>query len=472
MESTEGPEPDLRGAAQQAPPFRVDTDEEDAARARRLHDRTGEIELIISGALVFGLFQIPGALGRFVDTLALRLAESQFVAVYMVSFYVRLAVLTLIAAFLLHLVTRAYWVGLIGLDSVFPDGIHWDRIKYGPLAKEVYRSRIRRLSTMARRADDFGSSIFSFAFWISVLFIWSIVFGTVLAAVWYAARLTVWPNAPGVSFFAFAMVVALVPSLAIGIDNALAGRIDPAGKVGRALKAVVAGAYWITAGPIFMPIQFTLFSRIPKKLIWPLFVGVFLSLVLGYVGYQVVASGDGRIAGSAVYPLRPGPRTWVDDHYAASRSDRSRAPFIQARVIRDPYVELVVPIVALRVPDRFEGVCPDFEVQGRAGLVTGQDLSEPADAEYEDAVLGCFAAIWSVGLDGQDLDLAWSFRWEDRFGPTALVAYVPVAGLAAGMHVLEVREIPLPIDADEVARRRREGEELPGPTIRYIPFTL
>jgi hypothetical protein len=29
--------------------------------------------------------------------------------------------------FLVHLLTRAYWVGLIGLRTVFPSGINWDR---------------------------------------------------------------------------------------------------------------------------------------------------------------------------------------------------------------------------------------------------------------------------------------------------------------------------------------------------------
>ena len=40
--------------------------------------------------------------------------------------YVKLILYTLISCFILHLCTRAYWVGLIGLETVFPHGVRWE----------------------------------------------------------------------------------------------------------------------------------------------------------------------------------------------------------------------------------------------------------------------------------------------------------------------------------------------------------
>ncbi len=38
-------------------------------RARGMHERTGEIEVLISGALLFGLIQVPGYLSHAFDVL-------------------------------------------------------------------------------------------------------------------------------------------------------------------------------------------------------------------------------------------------------------------------------------------------------------------------------------------------------------------------------------------------------------------
>lgn len=442
----------------------------DAARAQRMHERTGEIELLISGALVFGLFQIPGFLTEVVGGLTPRLSEGAFLTVYMLSFYVRMIVLTLLVSFLLHLVTRAYWVGLIGLDSVFPDGIHWDRIKYGPLAKTVYQERVPRLPLMARRADDVGSSIFSFAFWISLLFVWSIVFAAVVGGLWWLVTATLLPGLHGVWFFVVVFALTMAPTVAIGLDKAFSSRMDPDGTPARAIRAVVTGAYWVTAGPIFMPIQFTLFSRVPKKAMWPLFVGVFATLMVSFFVVDGWTAGTFRLSASATYPVRPGPRTILQDHYADSRDPNAQVPFVQSPVIEGPYVELVVPLIAVRLDSRMEAACPDFQVGGVKGLIGGIERAEPADVGYERRLLACLGRIWTVTLDGAPQALEWDFHWNADFGPVAVVAYLPTAEMAPGAHSLEVSEIARPYTDKERAAQEAAGEDPPGPSIDYIRF--
>ena len=106
-------------------------------RLEWLHERSGEVELLISAALLFGLMQLPGRLETSWNAINPTLTEGSGVMVFLLYFYMRVMAVTLIGAFALHLVTRAYWVGLVGLDSVFPEGVDWDRVNHGPVAKGV-----------------------------------------------------------------------------------------------------------------------------------------------------------------------------------------------------------------------------------------------------------------------------------------------------------------------------------------------
>lgn len=109
------------------PPQSDDQDRENSHELARLRDRTDELELIISSLTTVALFTLPGWLFE-------RYAESytHLSVTLVVSGTSAITLLTglsygLGSCFLLHLLARAYWVGMIGLRAVFPQGIDWDR---------------------------------------------------------------------------------------------------------------------------------------------------------------------------------------------------------------------------------------------------------------------------------------------------------------------------------------------------------
>src|SRR5947209_5596517 len=95
---------------------------------------TWEMELLVSGATVFGLLPLPGKLdalfyeqhGRALSTLV----QSLMMALWI---YARIAVMTLVGTFILHLALRGFWVALVGLDSVYPRGVQPERLRGGPI---------------------------------------------------------------------------------------------------------------------------------------------------------------------------------------------------------------------------------------------------------------------------------------------------------------------------------------------------
>ena len=91
----------------------------------RLRDRTDELELIISGLTIFALFSMPGWLFDKMANIYTHLSTSQVIATSLGTSLLAGICYGLAACFVVHLMARAYWVGLIGLRTVFPDGINW-----------------------------------------------------------------------------------------------------------------------------------------------------------------------------------------------------------------------------------------------------------------------------------------------------------------------------------------------------------
>ena len=126
----------------------------EASAMDRLRDRTDELELIISSLTIFALISLPGwVFNRIADSythLSTSLAiASNAITLLLVGFCYGLA-----ACFVVHLMARAYWVGLIGLRTAFPNGIRWDRTKtLGPLSRAHYQRTLPSLDENIERTD-------------------------------------------------------------------------------------------------------------------------------------------------------------------------------------------------------------------------------------------------------------------------------------------------------------------------------
>ncbi|MEQ8329792.1 MAG: hypothetical protein RH859_04935 [Longimicrobiales bacterium] len=433
----------------------------DRAWSRRLHEKTHEVELIISAGLLFGLLQVPGSLDQWFDGLNLRLVGSPWVAAFVAWYYTKLIVYTLILSFGMHICARAYWVGLLGLDSAFPDGIQWERLRYGPLAKSTYREVLPSIPTLARRADRFCSSIFSMAFLVVLIFALSIVLSAVVGVVALAVTTWVLPSVPvGAVWLSVMAAIGAIPVVSVTIDRLAKGRIDPAGGAGRALRRIIATSTRWTGGRLFLSIQFTLFSNLRARVVWPMYVGTLVLLLVTFMGGEAVRSGTFVVSPSALLPERPGGRSVDTRYYADTRGSTTGtdAPFIQSEIVAGPYVRIEVPLVARRHGERLAALCPDLEPLSASGIVSSRMTREPPAPEAMDAVLACVGGLWEATLDGLPVHIEWDFRSEAGRGVTGVVGYLPTAGMEPGAHVLELAEVRVPTEGAEGEETARDDE--------------
>lgn len=135
---------------------------------QRVAEQSWEPELLISGLAVFATSQLPAYVRELfqyyqfnfqvdvgiIDELLPFLAVSVFLtALQVLSF-----------AFIFHFVIRAFWVGLMGLNSVFPNGINYDKLENSELYKNEIKRRLGDKDSFILATDRLASLVFSVAF--------------------------------------------------------------------------------------------------------------------------------------------------------------------------------------------------------------------------------------------------------------------------------------------------------------------
>ncbi|MEQ9310781.1 MAG: hypothetical protein RLN90_15090 [Balneolaceae bacterium] len=152
---------------------------------QRVAEQSWEPELLISGLAIFATIQIPQYVMDFYQYYRFNLQlDSGFIDELMPMLVVGVvltALKVLSIAFVFHFIVRAFWVGLMGLRSVFTEGIQYDKLEYSELYRSEMKKRIGTQDSFLLAADRLASLIFSTAFlfvlyMIGVGFLYSVFF--------------------------------------------------------------------------------------------------------------------------------------------------------------------------------------------------------------------------------------------------------------------------------------------------------
>ena len=85
-----------------------------------------EPEILISGGLLFTLLQVPSTLIQLKNFLTP--TEAPGIPPTLGFFALGISALTI--GFSFHLITKAFWIALLALKSVYPDGINFTKLNY------------------------------------------------------------------------------------------------------------------------------------------------------------------------------------------------------------------------------------------------------------------------------------------------------------------------------------------------------
>lgn len=88
---------------------------------QKLKDESLEAELLVSTISILGAFQLYDSIKWLTYIFIDYLSPDQYLVAYYIVFFGLIALSILIAMFSIHFIFRAYWIGLVGLNSVFED---------------------------------------------------------------------------------------------------------------------------------------------------------------------------------------------------------------------------------------------------------------------------------------------------------------------------------------------------------------
>lgn len=410
-----------------------------------------ESELLLSIGLVIGLLQLPGLVREAMLVAVPRFGESLQPLLIYGFLYSMTALYALVATFVVHLLLRGFWVAVLGTRSVFPEGIDWQALRAGRLSTEIARRHATPLEIVAERCDNAASLVFAFGFVLFGLTLTILVISLIASAAGAAIAALV----PGLTAFDVAMgLLALLigPFFAAQmIDRFLPGLVPQGGMLERMLRPILAVGNRVVSWPILGPLTMTIMTRLGRRR-GVIVVMIALYLLIAIVAVEMLSlRGRFDLDGYRYFARDGGVRMLEPRHYANQRlSEQHRQsswPFIQADIVREPYVRLFVPYVARRLNPAFEETCPE------AVALPAPDVE--GEATRRDAVLACVAKIFAPTLNGQPIDgLRFDFATDPTSGQGGFAAYVPTEMLSPGRHELALRmptlstDPPRPVDED------------------------
>lgn len=131
---------------------------------RRLEKESWQAELLISGLALYGTLYLPEFCYWLSDTLIDWLPVDYYLAGYAISFFYLFGISILTTFFIMHFILRAYWVGLIGLNSVYPDGYKIEGGFYSEIYSRKVAESIPTIRESIQTVDKQCSTMFSGAF--------------------------------------------------------------------------------------------------------------------------------------------------------------------------------------------------------------------------------------------------------------------------------------------------------------------
>ncbi len=141
---------------------------------RGLAEKTWNMELIISGAATYLTSFLPEltdkafyfVLDNYMDSTEMSRIDMPLLAYS----FLKMVSYLLPATFVVHFAMRAFWASLVGVHTVYPQGILYNNLHgHKNFAQQIYRERFGRLSDYIMRMDKLCNQVFGFAFAI-VLF--------------------------------------------------------------------------------------------------------------------------------------------------------------------------------------------------------------------------------------------------------------------------------------------------------------
>ena len=400
---------------------------------------TRELELLISGATVFGMLQLPGKLSEWFVTWLNAADEAMVSFVIPLGIYLQFAALMLAMTFVLHLCLRGYWVALVGLNSVYPDGVKWEQLKLGPYSLEANRLAAGSMADRIEAADNRATREFAIGFGIAMFMLAPILVVGALLIVTLVTQWLGWNERMAQVVFWSVFALLLVPVLlAAFVDRQFGSRLAREGAPARGIRRVLFAYAHVGMSRNGNPLIALYTSHVGRRKAGFVLVGLMLPALF----FSFLMLMGNRFDGASMsFTGLPSDRMDTTHRLDVRRYDSLRGdaatldpqPSIPDPVVTGPYLKLFIPYVPRRYNPALEKACPE---------------AMPARNTDGAAALACMRKLQPLTLDGAVVDVPWLISQDPRTGQRGMVVMIAVSKLAEGAHELVLAPLPRAANAE------------------------
>ena len=134
---------------------------------KKLQRESWELEVLISGMSIYLLLQLPDQIDEVIRYTSENIGQNDImVSIAIMLFLFKISSYILLFNLVTHLILRGFWIGVIGLHSVFPDGVKFEKLAYSDYFNKKLRQNIPHLDDWTVYLDNLCSIIFGFTFLI------------------------------------------------------------------------------------------------------------------------------------------------------------------------------------------------------------------------------------------------------------------------------------------------------------------
>lgn len=423
-----------------------------------LQQQSWELELIISGFAIFGLFTAYEPL-----RIEMVNAENeQQIYRFVAYFILHIASSILLFNLLLHVILRGLWIGSLGLRYVSGD-IEFDKLRYAPRFTNYLKKRIVSFDRYIANLENYCSVLFAISF---LLIFYVLAMTMIILSIVLVANFIIegdWlPERLGSILGAFLIVFIVIGMFLTFIDFITQGLL----KRNKWVAKFYFPIYWVfsflTLSFLYRPLVYNfLDNRFGKRLILllaPIYLAI---LVITSFEYRNSNYLEKELKSSSIFANR---ENYLD--MLTKDSDFPGEVVIPSKVITKSYLNIFIPF-SENIEERIflynDSLRPKTD---RRGLTSSIKINtnwgdEITSARQKDSIrrvyLRTFNEIYSFKIDSLPMDENFILTT----GPKKLLGFetnLNISKLEEGKHVLRLR------------RKRREKDTIVTVTSAVIPF--
>lgn len=413
---------------------------------KKLQEESWQLELIISGFAIFGLFTAYPTIAEEV-----KVSNNTNIYKFVIYFVAQISCGILIFNLLLHVLLRGLWIGTLGLRYVSGD-IEYDELKYTEKFTNFLRKKVGSFDKYIATLENYCSIIFAVSF-LLIFYVLALTF-TIIVIGLTANFIVANDDLP--SWVSKAIGIPLIIFIITGmfftfIDFATLGFL----KKKKWLAKIYFPMYWvfsfITLSFLYRPLVYNfLDNRFGKRLSFTLVPIYFLILLGTTLRYYDSNYLDEDISSSTISANN---ENYED--FLKTNNDFIKYPYIQSKVIQNNYLKIFIPYsksIENYVFSFNKSLKPENDIRGLGSEIT---FNETFNTNERDSLrkeyLKTFNVIYSVSIDSTKCDTEFIIGKSLR-NKLGFETYIGIDSLERGKHLLKI-ERKLLRNKDTLRRR-------------------